>query len=502
MEKRQDLKKMTIEATELINNTHQLVSGNLDIFINTQDYTLLGELANDINQISTTFNGYINEIAHILSHLSAGNMAVSSTNDLNYKGDFVPIKNALHKIKNSLNHSIEEINQLTHEIDILCTQVDSGATQIAQNATEQAGLINDLTETMYQITEQTSGNAKNAQLASKSVREVEKEAEEGGGYMDQMMESIQKVQASSQDISGVITMISGLAKQTKLLALNAAIEAARAGDSGRGFSVVASEIRKLADQSTDAVNQTTYLINNSIMTAEESAKIAFKTSDSFKSINNSIENVANLCDDIAEVSAIQASNLKNTSTIITDISGVVQTNAAFAQENSALATNLAELSSDLKNVMSRYRLKGQSNGTVHNNGIDTIDNMFLSNLFEELKKASGVIHVDKILEDAIHSQKDFECLYLIDSSGYQCSHTIMNPHIIVEQDENFKPAMLGDDHGAKKYFRQAMKDKEQWYTSLEYISTATGGLCKTLSYAYENSDGKVNVICIDLAIQF
>ena len=110
MEKRQDLKKMTVEATELINNTHQLVSGNLDIFINTQDYKLLGELANDINQISTTFTGYINEIAHILSHLSAGNMAVSSANDLNYKGDFVPIKNALHKIKNSLNHSFEEIN--------------------------------------------------------------------------------------------------------------------------------------------------------------------------------------------------------------------------------------------------------------------------------------------------------------------------------------------------------------------------------------------------------
>lgn len=115
MWKRQDYKKMTFEAGELREHTHQLVDGKLDLSIHAEDYLQLKELANDINQISTTFNGYINEIAHILSHLSAGNMAVGDDKTLHYHGDFVPIKNALHKIRHSLNHSFEEINELTHE---------------------------------------------------------------------------------------------------------------------------------------------------------------------------------------------------------------------------------------------------------------------------------------------------------------------------------------------------------------------------------------------------
>lgn len=353
------------------------------------------------------------------------------------------------------------------------------------------------------MTLQTSNNAKSAQLASKSVGGIKKEAEVGSDYMEQMVNSIQNVQTSTQDISEVITIISGLAEQTKLLALNAAIEAARAGDSGKGFSVVASEIKKLADKSTEAVNQTTYLINNSVNTAEESAQIAFKTSESFKSINHSIEKVTSLCENIAEVSEVQANSLKDTLTIITEISEVVQNNAAFAQENSALATNLSDLSTNLKNVMSRYRLKSQSDGVViQNNGVETIDHKFLKDLFDQLMDASDHNQVNRILEDGIESQEDFECLYLIDGAGYQVSQTIMNPNLLIEQDENFKPAMAGDYHGDKKYFRQAMKNKDEWCTSLEYISTATGGLCKTLSFAYKSNQGQIYVVCIDLIIRF
>jgi methyl-accepting chemotaxis protein len=503
MRKQQELRKIAAEAADIIDSTHQLVNGNLDICVNHANYTILGELANDINQISVTFNGYINEIAHILSHLSAGDMAVAFTKEVNYQGDFIPIKNALHKIRHSLNSSFEEINQLTYEVDKLCYQVEDGASQIAKSATDQAGLINDLTGTIYQITEQTTNNAQNAILASKSVNDIQKEAEVGGKYMDQMLASIQKVQESSQDISGIITIISGLAEQTKLLALNAAIEAARAGDSGRGFSIVASEVRKLAEKSAEAVNQTTEMIGNSIKTADESVQIAYKTSESFQSINQSIENVTKLCTNIAKVSEIQAESLTNTSTIITDISGVVQNNAAYAEENCAVATSLAELSSNLKKVMTRFRLKSQSGkAVIYNNGIDKLDKGYLEKLFEQLKKADETDTVDRVLEEAIKDQKDFECLYVIDSTGNQISHTIMNPDILIEQDENFKPAMPGDNHGAKKYFRKAMKNQNEWYTSIEYISTATGGLCRTFSYAYQANDKQTYVVCIDLISKF
>lgn len=503
MRMKKEMNQMKAEAAELIESSHLLVKGDLDIAVDTGHYTVLGELAQDINRISTSFNGYINEIAHILSHLSAGDMTVSFTKDIVFQGDFMPVKNALHKIRHSLNSSFEEINRLSQEVDMLCSQVEGGSSQIAQNASDQAGLISDLTNTIYQITEQTSNNAVNAKLASESLHGIQNEAEVGGNYMTQMLGSIQKVQNSSRDISGIITIISGLAEQTKLLALNAAIEAARAGDSGKGFSVVASEVRNLAEKSTEAVQQTTEMIGNSIKTADESAEIASKTSESFGSINKSIDQVTKLCTDIAEVSKKQADSLKDTSSIISNISGAVQNNAAYAEENSAVAANLADLSSNLKKVMNRFSLRNQNNkAVVADNGIDLIEKGFLNNLFTELKKSSEVSNLDLVLEEAIKNRKDFECLYVIDGSGYQVSHTIMNPDIVIEQDEDFKPAMPGEYHGAKKYFRQAMKKQKEWYTSIEYISAATGGLCRTISCSYEGLDAKTYVICIDLIKRF
>jgi methyl-accepting chemotaxis protein len=503
MKRQKEIQKITEEALVLVGNTHQLVGGNLDISINAKEYTLLGDLAEDIDQISKAFHGYVDEISHILSHLSAGNMAVSFTEGIDFQGDFMPIKNALHKIRHSLNSSFEEINQLSNEVDLLCNQVESGASLIAENATEQAQLINNLTGTIYQITEQTANNAINAKAAADSMNEIQREAEIGSGYMNQMLSSIEKVQTSAQDISGIITIINGLAGQTKLLALNASIEAARAGDAGQGFSVVAKEVGILAQKSADAVRQTTQLIANSIDTAQESTQIANKTSGSFKSIRKSIDSATSLCTNIAEASNLQAQSLKDTSAIITDISGVVQNNAAYAQENCAGATNLAELSTNLKKVMTRFRLKNQTKDkTSEINDINRIDHGLLERLFDQLHKVTAPIDIDIVLEDIIKGQADFECLYVIDGHGYQISQTIMNPNIVIEQDDNFKPAMPGDYHGTKKYFRQAIQIPKEWYISYEYISTATGGLCKTLSYSYEGMDHKSYVMCIDLICRF
>jgi methyl-accepting chemotaxis protein len=502
MKNKREIEEILKESSGLIKKTHQFVNGDLDISINAKNYKVLGELAEDINRISSTFNEYINEISHVLAHLSAGNMAVSFARDIDYKGDFQPIKNALYKIRHSLNTSFEEINMLSDEVDRLCSQVENGASQIAQSATEQASLINDLTGTIYKMTEQTANNAENARRASDSVNDIAHEAEVGSRYMGQMLASIQKVQASSQDISGIITIISGLADQTKLLALNAAIEAARAGELGKGFSVVAGEVKKLADKSSEAVGQTTAMIDNSIKTAQESAEIAAKTAENFNSINSSIDNVSKLCNDIAEVSVTQADSLKNTSVIITNISGVVQNNAAYAEENSAVAENLVQLSANLKKVMTRYRLLKQGSANIYNNRIETLDEKYLRGLFDKLKKASGTEEADAVLLAAVEGQPDIECLYMIDGSGYQVSHTIMNPNISTIQDENFKPALPGDFFGEKKYFSRAMKHPSQWYTSIEYISTATGGLCRTLSCTYEADDKQIYLICIDIRCKF
>jgi len=144
----------------------------------------LKDLAEDIDQLSNTFNAYINELTHILSHLSAGNMAVAFSDDIHYHGDFLPIKNALHKIRQSLNSSFDEIHRLSAEIDQLSTQVENGSSYLATNTSEQATLISNLTSTIYDITDKTVHNAENAKTAAKAVEAITRETETGRSYMD------------------------------------------------------------------------------------------------------------------------------------------------------------------------------------------------------------------------------------------------------------------------------------------------------------------------------
>lgn len=503
MRRQRELKRISVEAYSLRNHTYQMLSGNLDIKIDTDQCIFFKNLAEDINNINSIFNTYINEITHILSHLSAGNMAVAFSEDIVYQGDFIPIKNALHKIRYSLNCSFEEIHKLSAKIDAMSNQVEIGSSSLAKNSTEQAAWISDLTSTIYDITDKTVSNTANAMEAARTVEAITKETEIGRGYMQHMLSSVDKVKSSIDDISHIVGLINEIADQTRLLALNAAIEAARAGESGQGFSVVASEVTKLAQKSSEAVKQTTMLINNGIAAVDESAQITKKTAESFIKINDSIEGVTGLCREIAELSNIQAENLKETSAIITNISEAVQSNAAYAQENNAGAINLSNISAQLKRVLSRYRLIGQENvSETDKNMEEGFIRELTGNLVSKLYHASTTQAVDTILETEIQNLMDVECLYVINGNGSQLSHTIMNPRIMVEKDENFTPALPGDDYSSKKYFRQAIKNKEVLYTSSEYISKATGNLCKTISYAYQDADKEYNVICIDLLCRF
>jgi methyl-accepting chemotaxis protein len=123
-------------------------------------------------------------------------------------------------------------------------------------------------------------------------------------------------------------------------------------------------------------------------------------------------------------------------------------------------------------------------------------------LVAKLRHATTTQAHDAILEAEIQHLEDVECLYVIDGEGRQLSHTILNPNIMVEQDDNFTPSLPGEDYSSKKYFRQAINRKQELYISPEYISKATGNLCKTISYAYLGDDNNNYVICIDLLCKF
>lgn len=488
------------ESSKIADSLHQMSKGMLDTQIETTDGMLLQTLAEDFNKISNLLNSYINEITHTISHLSAGDMTVKMDSTVKFRGDFIPIKNALTKISNSLNSTFSSISELSLSIDDMCSQLNDSSNVIAKNASEQATLISDLSDTMQEITLETAKNTSNAKLSSENAMEAKSEAATGQQYMNEMLTSMEALKASTNDISHVIEFIHSIANQTRLLSLNASIEAARAGDAGKGFAVVAEQVGVLAAQSAMAVKQTTELITNNHERVGESMKIANKTAESFSFIHNSIDKVASLGTKIVESSETQEHSFKNITQIIGNISDKVQNNAVFAKQGALSTATLLDESNTLKQLIRRFHIKGQGTEMIiDREATSAYDQRLIKELINSLHSCDTGKVMDEVLDATIKDKPDIECFYILGTNGIQVSHTIMNPNILREDNIDFEPNQPGTDSSSKKYFRQALYLNGQLYSSYDYISGATGKLCRTLSQVYGNTSGTLYIICADVS---
>lgn len=476
-------------------NMNQIAKGNLDIEITELETHHFEKLAKDMNRIGNSLDTYINEISRVLSHISVGDMSVELSDESHYQGDFIPIKNALHKIIHSLNQTFEDLQQLVVEIDSVCQNAVTSSNIIAENTNAQAEQIIKLNETMEHVTEQTIQNAENAALASQNTDEVKQEAENGSVYMQQMLNSIEEVNVSSNNILNIVQIISSIANQTNVLALNASIEAARAGESGKGFAVVADQVRKLAAQTSAAVKETSSLIHTSIHRAEESKAIADKTSSSFDSIFHSIDKTAQLNQQIASMSASQSDTIKETASMIGSISKAVGDNANYAQESSESSILLGRKAEHLSALLNQFHLKNSRKTNITNKTQEAEKaKATIQNLLNGLKNASNL---ESYMENSISSLDQIECIYILNANGIMTTKTIMHPNLHLEDNNSFQPAKKGSDCSEKKYFQKAKKGNGILYESYEYISSATGGLCKTYSCLFTGIDQKLYILCMD-----
>mgnify|MGYP001108488635 CR=1 FL=1 len=174
--------------------------------------------------------------------------------------------------------------------------------------------------------------------------------------MKMMMDAMDKIHQTSQQVVGIIQTIEDIASQTNLLSLNAAIEAARAGDAGRGFAVVADEIGKLALESSKAASTTKELIEISIDEISKGNLIADGAMSSLKESVNAVGHVNQMIQDTAENAAVQAENMKQIRTGIEEIAHGIQDNSAASQETSATSEELASQAETLNRMVQRFQL--------------------------------------------------------------------------------------------------------------------------------------------------
>ena len=340
---------------EIAKVAEKISKGELDVSIDIVSEDEIGELANSFSSMIISLRSYIYEISDILGNISKGNINI--TTKVEYKGDFVEVKNSLDVILNSLNKVFNELKESSKQVNSGSEQVANTAQVLSQGATEQASVVQELSASMEEISEKIERNAKSASntndIANKLVNDVEKSKNK----MEEMVNAINDIEKASKDIKNIIVTIDDIAAQTDLLALNAAIEAARAGDAGKGFAVVAEEVRKLSSQSAEAVKQTTNLIKICIQAVTNGRVLANNTASNLFDVANNVKNTTHLINDIAFESDEQAQAINQINCGITQISDVVQSNSAIAEESAAASEELTLQVEILNNMIGKFKLR-------------------------------------------------------------------------------------------------------------------------------------------------
>jgi methyl-accepting chemotaxis protein len=178
-----------------------------------------------------------------------------------------------------------------------------------------SGVLAGLTHSIAEI-------AQGARQSAGMATQTQAEAVEGSKLLERSKDAMLAIQKSSSDVHEIIDTISDIASQTHLLAFNAAIEAARAGEHGNGFSVVANEVRKLAEKSAVAVREIAKLINETVGRVGEGTRLAGEVEDAFGRIVKSVAKTSESIGVIDASTSAQASATRDASTLLTELESV------------------------------------------------------------------------------------------------------------------------------------------------------------------------------------
>jgi methyl-accepting chemotaxis protein len=346
-----------------------------------------GDFRRIVQGVNDTLDAVIKPVqegASTLVVMATGDLTVRMKGD--YQGDLQIIKESINKVGASLQSALQKVSEAVSATASASSQISSSTEEMAAGSFEQTSQAGEVASAVEEMTRTILENSKNASAAADTAKQARVNAEQGGAVVGESIEGMKRIAAvvnksaqtvkdlghSSDQIGEIIGVIEDIADQTNLLALNAAIEAARAGEQGRGFAVVADEVRKLAERTTRATKEITSMIKKiqtdttGAVTAmeegtsevEQGILLADKAGASLQQIVGVSQRVTDMVTQIATASEEQSATSEEISKNVEAISKVTGETAQGTQQIARAAEDLNRLTENLQQLVAAFRLDG------------------------------------------------------------------------------------------------------------------------------------------------
>lgn len=333
--------------------------GDFDQQINLQDVDgVYRNLGDGMNQMTSVIADATCELGTMLEAIANGDLSKSI--DVDFQGKLGDLKDHANNTATQLASIVAEIKVTAAEVANAAADINAGTQDLATRTEQAASNLEETAASTEEMSATVKQNAENAQTANQLASTANQTANKGSAVVEQAVFAMSGIETSAQKITDIIGVIDEIAFQTNLLALNASVEAARAGEAGKGFSVVAQEVRQLAQRSAQAATDIKILIQDSNSQVKDGVKLVNQAGEALTEILASIDDVVSIVEGISTASQEQASGVQEINGSVASMDEVTQQNAALVEESTASAGTLSDQARKLTEVMTFFKLDSNS----------------------------------------------------------------------------------------------------------------------------------------------
>ena len=312
----------------------------------------------------------LNRLIDSIRHIAGGDLVKRI--DVESDNEMGELAHSLRHMQGELARTVGEVRQGADAIYSGASEIAMGNNDLSSRTEQQAASLEETAASMEELTATVKQNAENARQASHLALSASETAQKGGKVVDNVVQTMRDITASSQKIADIISVIDGIAFQTNILALNAAVEAARAGEQGRGFAVVAGEVRNLAQRSAQAAREIKSLIEDSVNRVDLGSTLVESAGETMDEIVNAVTRVTDIMGEIASASDEQSRGIDQVGLAVSEMDRVTQQNASLVEESAAAAAALEEQASRLTQAVAVFRIQ-QSQATAAREPVSAVN---------------------------------------------------------------------------------------------------------------------------------